>query len=113
MGILEDHDEDEDPDWSRGAMNDDEEDNEEDEVEEELDDADDPEWGPNKEDTKADGRCYQGVGANRGEKIVPSNDKRHLLSFSESTNAGSVKSSSKVETTRKRKASSASPLNTK
>ena len=34
-------------------MNDEEE---EEDDEEDLDDADDPEWGPNKEDTKSDGK---------------------------------------------------------
>ena len=51
------HDE-QDPDWSRGAMNDDDEEEDEDEDVEDLDDADDPEWGPNKEDIKSDGNRF-------------------------------------------------------
>ena len=47
------HDE-QDPDWSRGAMNDDDEEEDEDEDVQDLDDADDPEWGPNKEDIKSE-----------------------------------------------------------
>ena len=50
--------EDEDPDWSGEPINEDEE--EEDEADEDLDDADDPEWGPTKEDSNPDGKytCF-------------------------------------------------------
>ena len=53
--MLEENEcEDEDPDWSGEAMN--EDDDDEDDVDEELDDPDDPEWGPTKDEQKTDGK---------------------------------------------------------